>query len=112
MRIRDLKDNPLADGEELNLIGYSGGGEVVVNVAEKLKGTASIDNLVLIGALINGNSSFDNVGSVTSLVGGLDPLASWDFNMKTISEGWIGHTDYFKKDNIDKAAAYVAEEID
>ena len=37
----DLANNPLAKGEQLNLIDYSGGGQVVLNAAEKLNGIAA-----------------------------------------------------------------------
>ncbi len=33
----DLANNPLAKGEQLNLIDYSGGGQVVLNAAECCK---------------------------------------------------------------------------
>jgi len=37
----DLQRNPLKPGEEVNLIGYSGGGPLAFNVADKLKGGAA-----------------------------------------------------------------------
>lgn len=48
--LSDLQNEPVEKGEQLNLVGYSGGGQVVLNAAEKLEGKAKVDNVVLIGA--------------------------------------------------------------
>lgn len=46
----DLKRNPLAKGESLNLVGYSGGGVVAVGVANQLAGDWPVNKVILLGA--------------------------------------------------------------
>ena len=84
----DLANNPLAKGEQLNLIDYSGGGQVVLNAAEKLNGIATINNTVLIGAPIE--EIFNNTGNVTVICSACDP-SSWTFGWGFDSEfaGWV-----------------------
>lgn len=67
-----LEENPLAEGEQLNLAGYSFGSVLQAQVALKLANKCKfVDNLVLIGSPIQDNSSFyqalldnDNIGNV------------------------------------------------
>jgi len=48
----DLANNPLKSGEKLNLIGYSGGGQVALNVAQNLEGSYKVDHVVTLGSPI------------------------------------------------------------
>ena len=112
MIAEDLKNDPLEDGEELNLIGYSGGGQIVLNVCEQLDGTAKVDNSILIGAPI-AELTFNNTGEVTMIYAGFDPL-SWNVTFGNVNfefAGWIGHTNYFDKNNIGKTANLVKKHI-
>lgn len=112
MILEDLKNDPLAEGEELNLIGYSGGGQIVLNVCEILEGKVTVDNTVLIGAPVS-ELTLNNTGETTMIYAGLDPL-SWNISWYSINyefAGWITHTDYFKKSNINKVANLVAKHI-
>ncbi len=109
----DLKDNPLADGEKLNLVGYSGGGQIVLNVSELLNEKVTVDNTVLIGAPV-AELTLNNTGKTTMIYAGLDPL-SWNVYWYPVSlefAGWFGHTSYFNKDNIGKVADLVNKHID
>ena len=111
--LEDLENDPLADGEELNLIGYSGGGQIVLNVCELLQGKATVDNSVLIGTPVS-ELTLNNTGETTMIYAGFDPL-SWNVSWYPISlefAGWIGHTSYFNKDNIGKVADLVNKHID
>ncbi len=113
MILKDLENDPLADGEELNLIGYSGGGQIVLNVCELLQGKATVDNSILIGAPLS-ELTLNNTGKTTIIYAGFDPL-SWNIAWGSISfefAGWFGHTDYFNKDNINKVANIVNKYID
>ena len=106
--MEDLENNPLEDGEELNIIGYSGGGQIALNVAEKLDG--KVDNVVLIGSPVLEISSSE--AKITLIWAGLDPLSwniGWGYDSHFI--GWIGHTDYFNSDHIGKTAAIVSRVI-
>jgi len=47
-----LANNPLKSGEKLNLIGYSGGGQVALNVAQNLEGRYKVDHVVTLGSPI------------------------------------------------------------
>jgi RHS repeat-associated protein len=109
---QDLIDTPLSEGEQLNIIGYSGGGQLAFNATEKLESVTQIDNLVLIGAPtaeINGKS----IKSIKNVVAGFDPLISISTgnNSKNIFAGWFGHTGYFTDKNIGKVADIIAGEI-
>ncbi len=48
--LNDLKNNPLEEGEKLNIVGYSGGGQIVYNVAENWDIDKGIDKLITIGS--------------------------------------------------------------
>lgn len=106
----DLKSSPLQSGEQLNVIGYSGGGPLAINAAAQLKGIAQVDNIVLIGSPVNAGDP-QNVGRVTNIVGGMDPLGSYWPSWNNIRAGWFGHTDYFAKGNISTTANLVSKEI-
>jgi RHS repeat-associated protein len=108
----DLEKQPLAKGEQLNLIGYSGGGQVVLNAAEKLEGVAKVDNLIVIGAPV---FEFDikNIGKVTSMFAAFDPLWSAGPGCSDYAfTGRYGHTGYFNEDHIGKVADEVNKRID
>ena len=104
----DLAENPLAEGEQLNLIGYSGGGQVALNVAEKL--SYKVDNVILIGAPVF--EIFTADASVLVIEGGWDPLSIPGVltgKMTTYLAGWYSHEGYFDKANIDTTARIVAD---
>ena len=94
---KDLKKKPLSKNEQLNIIGYSGGGQVALNVSVKLKN--KITNVVLIGAPVA--KIWRSKTKVFILYAGYDPLG-WTigFGFKSYFTGWYGHTDYFNKENI------------
>ena len=94
---KDLKKKPLSKNEQLNIIGYSGGGQVALNVSVKLKN--KITNVVLIGAPVA--KIWRSKTKVSILYAGYDPLG-WTigFGFKSYFTGWYGHTDYFNKENI------------
>ena len=104
----DLENDPLAEGEQLNLIGYSGGGQLALNVMEILNG--KVDNVILIGAPIA--ECWNSATTVSMIYAGWDPL-SWNvgFGYDTYFAGWIGHTDYFNSDNIENVATMVGNLI-
>ena len=104
----DLAENPLAEGEQLNLIGYSGGGQVALNVAEKL--SYKVDNVILIGAPVFEIFTADS--SVLVIEGGWDPLSIpcvLSGKMTTYLAGWYSHEGYFDKANINTTARIVAD---
>ena len=103
----DLAANPLTDGEQLNLIGYSGGGQVALNVAEKLN--CQVDNVILIGAPTQ--EIFSGDYSVSMLYGAFDPLMSVGVGMDMYFAGWFGHEGYFTPTNVDSTAKIVASII-
>lgn len=110
--LEDLKNEPLLAGEELNLIGYSGGGQIVLNVCELLQGKADVNNTILIGTPVS-ELSLNNTGKTTMVYAGLDPL-SWNGTWYPITyefAGWIRHTSYFNEDNIDKVADIIKKHI-
>ena len=94
---KDLKKKPLSKNEQLNIIGYSGGGQVALNVSVKLKN--KITNVVLIGAPVA--KIWRSKTKVSILYAAYDPLG-WTigFGFKSYFTGWYGHTDYFNKKNI------------
>ena len=104
----DLDKNPLAEGEQLNIIGYSGGGQIALNVAEKL--SYQVDNVILIGAPVF--EIFTSDASVLAIRGGWDPLSITGVlscNMNTHLAGWYSHEGYFYEENIDTTARIVAD---
>jgi RHS repeat-associated protein len=68
----DLSENPLAEGEQLNMIGYSYGSVVQARAALKLANEGQyVDNLILVGSTISSNSRLfkrlqknENIGNV------------------------------------------------
>ena len=113
MILEDLKNDPLTSGEELNLIGYSGGGQIVLNVCELLEGEVTVDNSILIAAPVC-EMTLNNTGETTIIYAGFDPL-SWNISWYPVNyefAGWIGHTSYFNSSNIGKVADIVNKYID
>ena len=104
----DLAQNPLSEGEQLNLIGYSGGGQLVLNVVERLD--VKVDNVILIGTPVA--EALDSQANVYVIWAGFDPL-SWNvgFGFQSYFAGWISHTDYFNATNIDHVAEIVSSAI-
>ncbi|MGN0179302.1 MAG: RHS repeat-associated core domain-containing protein [Monoglobaceae bacterium] len=101
----DLNKTPLSKGEQLNLIGYSGGGQVALNVMTSMKN--KFNNCVLIGSPIL--KAWKSTTKVSVIYAAWDPL-SWTigYGFKSYFAGWFGHTSYFNKDNIDNVAKIVA----
>ena len=68
--IADLTKNPLAEGEQLNLTGYSYGSVLQAHVALGLTAKGyKVDNLVLVGSPISSNSElFKKLQSVTNVI--------------------------------------------
>ena len=100
----DLKKKPLSKGEQLNLIGYSGGGQIAINVMVKMAN--KFTNVVLIGAPVV--RSWKSKTKVSVLYAGWDPLSwtvGWGF--KSYFTGWYGHTGYFTSKNINNVAKIV-----
>jgi len=106
---KQLKEKKLARGEQLNLIGYSGGGQVALNVMEKMKN--KFNHVVLIGAPVL--EFWRSTTKVSLIYAGWDPL-SWNigFGFKSYFAGWFGHTGYFNRKNINKVANIVNKIID
>ena len=110
--VNDLKEKPLQDGEQLNLIGYSGGGQVIANATEKLnKNGVKVSNMVFIGAPIQ--EIFDTDSKVLNLIGAFDVLSSIVFGKNTQNKfsGWHGHCGYFDDKNIDNTVEIIFNEI-
>ena len=104
----DISNNPIKAGETINLIGYSGGGQIALNVMERTN--RKIDNVVLIGTPVS--EIWKTSTKISMIYGGWDPL-SWNigWGYKSYFMGWIGHTDYFKKKNKKKLLKIVSSII-
>lgn len=100
----DLKRTGIPRGSQLNLIGYSGGGQVALNVMTKMKN--KFNNVVLIGTPVM--KLWKSKTKVSMLYGGKD-LLSWNigWGYKAYFAGWIGHTEYFNTKNIKNTAKIV-----
>ncbi len=100
----DLAAQKLGAKEQLNIIAYSGGGQIAMNVMVKLKN--KLNNVVLIGTPIL--KSWKLTTKVSMIYAGWDPL-SWNvgWGFKSYFAGWIGHTSYFSDKNIDNVANIV-----
>ena len=110
--VNDLKEKPLQDREQLNLIGYSGGGQVIANATEKLnKNGVKVSNMVFIGSPIQ--EIFDTDSKVLNLIGAFDVLSSIVFGKNTQNKfsGWHGHCGYFDDKNIDNTVEIIFNEI-
>ncbi len=70
----DLKNRPLDPGEKLNLIGYSGGGQIAFNVADKLSGEYFVNNLITLGSPYS-ELTRGNIGQVTHFNSFFDPIS-------------------------------------
>ncbi|MCL2678881.1 MAG: hypothetical protein FWF18_01055 [Dehalococcoidia bacterium] len=109
----DLAAQALAEGEQLNLIGYSGGGQLVLNAANKLAGKATIDNTVLIGApamKINNK----NTGQIMNIWSWNDPLSwniSWWNNLTNVRMGGVGHSQYFNSINMPILVEHITKRV-
>lgn len=106
--LTDLAENPLAEGETLNLIGYSGGGQLALNTMEALAAhDIYVDNVVLIGAPVA--EVWYNSTKVSMLWSSKDVL-SWNIcqGVNTHYVGHLGHQDYFRKAYIKDTAMLVA----
>ncbi len=100
----DLKRTGIPRGSQLNLIGYSGGGQVALNVMAKMKNM--FNNVVLIGTPVM--KLWKSKTKVSMLYSGKD-LLSWNigWGYKSYFAGWIGHTEYFNTKNIKNTAKIV-----
>ncbi len=105
----DKKKANLSRGEQLNLIGYSGGGQIALNVMTKMKNT--FNHVVLIGSPIL--KSWRSTTKVSIIYAGWDPL-SWNigWGFKSYFAGWFGHTNYFDDKYIHKVVNIVTNIID
>ena len=99
----DLQEAPLEEGEKLNIIGYSGGGQIALNVAEKID--EKVDNVILIGTPVM--EILDGSAKVSLLYSYGDPF-SWNvgFGFDSYCTGTGGHHSYFKND-LDSTFTYV-----
>ena len=104
----DLEQNPLAEGEKLTLIGYSGGGQIALNVMEDLDGM--VDHVILIGTPVA--EMWDSSEDVTLIYSNSDIL-SWNigFGFKSYNLGNVGHTEYFNEQNIDSVVEIIMNTI-
>jgi RHS repeat-associated protein len=73
--VADFSDRPLPQGEQLNLIGLSGGATTAFNTARFLGQDVPINYLVTMGGVVLQDSKPNNVEHWISFWGGLDPLA-------------------------------------
>jgi RHS repeat-associated protein len=72
---QDIKSDLLRAGERLNLIGYSGGGQIAFNVADHLSGFMEVDNLITLGSPFS-EWTRGNINSVTHFSSWKDGI-SW-----------------------------------
>lgn len=95
---KDLDDNPLGEGEQLNLMGYSYGSVVQAHAALALadKGI-KVDNLVLVGSPISSDSELykalldnPNIGKVIRYDIPDDTLSDPDGVGDMLQGGWDG----------------------
>ena len=104
----DLKANPLAEGETLNIIGYSGGGQIALNVMELLP--EKFDNVILIGAPIL------DISYTTTKISRLystGDIISWNISLgyDVYCVGEFGHDGYFSSENINDIVSLVCSII-
>ena len=71
--LNDLKNTPMQKGDILNLIGYSGGGQIAFNVADKLKGKYQVDKLITLGSPA-AEITRSNINQVTHFSSIIDPV--------------------------------------
>jgi len=113
--LNDLKAKPLEKGDKINLMGYSGGAQIVLNAADKLSGRYKISNAILIGASIN-ELTFSNVDKVSFISGKFDMISG--ANVRVMYHDKIytykvggGHRDYFKPKYINNTANLIVNII-
>ena len=106
--LSNIKNYPLDKGEELNIISYSGGGQIALNIAEQLKGKIHFNNIVLIGSPVI-QKDFSNIDKIYYLYGNNDRVVKHsnylniiknDNQIKKINLGNLDHNDYFHNDHI------------
>ena len=105
----DLAKNPLEKGETLNLIGYSGGGQLALNVMEVLAAQGIIaNNVVLIATPI---AEIWNTPTKISMLSSSKDILSMNIGSgyDNYYVGHLSHWDYFKKGHIDDIAGLVAQ---
>ena len=100
---KNLKANPLKEGETISLIGYSGGGQLALNVMEAMEG--QIDNVVLIGTPV---AEIGNTETKVHMIYSKIDFLSWNLGCgySLYCIGMVGHTSYFSKKYIDRLAEY------
>jgi pimeloyl-ACP methyl ester carboxylesterase len=97
----DIEREPLVDGTTINIVGYSGGGQIAVNAAEYLKDQKiTVDKIILLGAPINevtlDAKEIYNYWSI------LDPLSwniVWDSKVKS-KHFKVNHLEWFANDKV------------
>ena len=106
---QDLADHPLEDGEQLNIIGYSGGGQIALNVAEMFGD--QVDNVILIGApvfeIINGDFTVSAIYSPHDLLS-LNSIVGFN----NYNNGRHGHGGYFEPPYVQRTLDTVSNIID
>lgn len=104
----DLKKNPLAEGEKITIVGYSGGGQVALNTMEAMPG--QIDNVILIGAPVVETWAVD---TKVHMIYSTGDLLSWNvgFGYSSYCFGDEGHTAYFSEQNIGRLAQHIYDTI-
>ena len=106
--LADLSENPLKEGETLNLIGYSGGGQLALNVMEALASQGiTVDNVVLIGTPVA--EIWDAPTRVSILFSSNDILSlNLGSGFDSYYVGHLAHGDYFKEQHIGNIAVLVS----
>ena len=111
----DLAANPLEPGEQVNFIGFSGGGPVLSNVIEWFKNSGvnngRVDHFVTIGSPTGMDIIGSHVGHVGNIWSPLDPL-SWKATLGPIDDymnGLHGHMGYFRTPYEDKVIRKIKE---
>ena len=102
--LADLENNPLKDGEQINIVGYSGGGQIALNAMEVLGD--QVDNVILIGTPVM--EIFKTRTKISMIYAGYDVL-SWNLTIgvEQYFGGWYGYGGYFSVSNIENTVSTV-----
>jgi len=89
----DLKNNSLEPGEAVNFIGYSGGGQLALNIADKLEGNKRVLNVITMGSPLFevSASNVDKVTRMKSKKDGLSYLDALGFDSDSIIYPNVNH---------------------
>ncbi len=98
--LKDIANDPLKPGENINIFAYSGGGAIAASVAEMLTGIQSIQNMILVGAPMM-EMNIENVQNIYNYTDLLDPFG-WNMNFSSNSHFVLAPTlsshAYFESD--------------